>query len=227
VKKILFTAHSSALINYAQKLLTQLLADDLKSVEIKTVDSEITSYYLSKYNTLPIPTQEQYLAYLDQAVKKARDNHNFTGNRRNYWYASFETINSIGLDYLLREIIEVIEACGLVSQQEYLQFNSVTRITNNDKEFIWAVYQQFKQLLATNGFTTPEQYRIKSLELAKQDKSIKKYDALVIDETQDLSPVSLNFILETVKNKKMSLSPQTLLNRFIKEGLIGVKYINY
>ena len=52
-EKILFTAHSSALINYAQKLLTQLLGNDIKKVEIKTVDSEITSYYLSKYNTIP------------------------------------------------------------------------------------------------------------------------------------------------------------------------------
>ena len=62
---------------------------------------EITSYYLSKYNSLPIPTQEQYLAYLDQAVKNARNNHNFTGKEKFNWYASFEEINNIVYSFLI------------------------------------------------------------------------------------------------------------------------------
>lgn len=201
-ERILFTAHSSALINYARKLLAQLLGDEINKVTIETVDSEITSYYLSRYSQQPILSQQQSLEDIQQALIYVRDNHNFTGVQRFNWLAAADRLEKKGYDYLYREIIEVIEGCGLINEKDYLEFNSATIVKQIDKQFMWQVYQHFKQLLSKEGLTTEEEFRIKALELAQKDNNIKEYDAIIIDETQDLSPVSLRFILKRVSNKK-------------------------
>lgn len=55
--------------------------------------------------------------------------------------------------------------------------------------------------MAKNGLTTWEQLRLQALKLALENTS-KPYQAVIIDEAQDLSPVALRFLLTLVSDLK-------------------------
>ncbi|NJL65635.1 MAG: UvrD-helicase domain-containing protein [Methylacidiphilales bacterium] len=103
----------------------------------------------------------------------------------------------LGVNYLLQEIQTVIQAWGISSLETYIQTprqGRGTPLKSNIREAIWLIYQTWIALMAKNGLTTWEQLRSQALTLALES-STKPYQAIIIDEAQDLSPVALRFLL--------------------------------
>lgn len=94
----------------------------------------------------------------------------------------------------------VIEARGAVTHDEYLTLERRGRglpLRANLREAIWAVYVAWSAELEHQGLTTWERVRRQALELALSQPT-RPYQAVIIDEAQDLSPVALRFLLASV-----------------------------
>lgn len=198
IQPILFTTYTNALVTYSEQLLEQLLSLPPQTVGVKvtTVDSLAYHYYVRTYGKPNFAKEEECLAYLETALGSATipaSNEFDTRVRK-------QILERLGTTYLLQEIRDVIEAWGASTLEEYQALERRGRgvaLKANIREAVWVVYQTWRELLRQNGCLTWEQLRLKALEIVTQLPSVP-YQAVVIDETQDLSPVALRFLLALV-----------------------------
>lgn len=199
-RSILFTTYTNALVTYSEQLLAQLLGKSPKDagVDVTTVDSLTYRYYVKTKGKPKFATEEQCLACLETAVQNTEISAANVFDRQ----VRRQTLEHLGFPYLLQEIQTVIEAWGVSTLAEYQALERRGRgvpLKANIRETIWAVYQTWLSEMAKNKYVTWEQLRRKALEVAT-NLSEKPYQAIVIDEAQDLSPVALRFLLSLVKS---------------------------
>lgn len=196
-KPILFTTYTNSLINNSRQLLTQLLGKPLEAagVEVTTADAIALRYYAKEYGEPKFATDEQCLGCLQTALEITETPATDSSKHQ----ACQQKLKELGLPYLLEEILDVIEAREL-TLEEYLvriRRGRLIKLRRNIREAIWAIYQTWQKRMAANGYITWEQLRRKALEIARQLPQ-KPYQAVFIDEAQDLSPVSLRLLLALV-----------------------------
>ncbi|MFB2833256.1 3'-5' exonuclease [Floridanema evergladense] len=199
-RRILFTTYTNALVTYSEQLLEQLLGKPPKDagVEVSTVDS-LTYHYYVKTNKRPkFASEEECVACLETAFQTTEIPAANIFDRQ----VRRQSLEQLGLPYILQEIQTVIEAWGISTLPEYQAVERRGRgvpLKANIREAIWAVYQNWRSQMAKNKYITWEQLRLKALE-SVTNLAEKPYQAIVIDEAQDLSPVALRFLLALVPN---------------------------
>lgn len=198
-KPILFTTYTNTLVNYSKQLLEQLLGlpPEAAGVEVTTVDVLARRCYIEHYGEPIFARENQCLGCLQNALELTKIPASSASERE----AIQEKLKQLGLSYLLQEILDVIEAKGFATLEEYLQPSQrggrLIPLRANIKKAIWAIYQTWQERMAHNGYITWERLRRKALEKATQ-LSEKPYQAVIVDEAQDLSPVALRFLLALV-----------------------------
>ena len=197
---ILFTTYTNALVSYSEQLLEQLLgcppAD--KGVEVTTIDAIARRYFVTTGKTTPFIDRDKCLSLFANALEQANIPAQNVFDRQ----VKLQTLQKLGLPYLLDEILQTIENWGIRTLDDYIAHDRRGRavpLRQNIREAIWAVYETWEKLLAKNGSLTWEQLRRQALEVA-QNLIEKPYQAIVIDEAQDFSPVALRFLLNLTPN---------------------------
>jgi superfamily I DNA/RNA helicase/mRNA-degrading endonuclease RelE of RelBE toxin-antitoxin system len=202
-QKILFTTYTNALVTYSQQLLSQLLKAEPASqgVTVNTVDFLAVEYYKSRYGEPKFAKSDKEKSLLEQAFKQAIS-QKLLGNNpltRRLRQASLE---KLGLDYVLEEITSVILNQGVKSLEEYSVVSRRGRgrsLQLSQREAIWKLYEVWCHLLQRERLITFEQARCQALAIAEKiPPDQKPYQAILIDEAQDLSPVALRFLLALV-----------------------------
>jgi superfamily I DNA/RNA helicase len=199
---ILFTTYTNTLVKYSRQLLEQLLGQppEAAGVEVTTVDSLARRYYIEQHYREPkIANENQCLGCLQTAL----DTTEIPGRNDHQRQAYKQKLEALGLSYLLEEILDVIEGWGLPTLEEYLppfeRKGRKTRLIANHRKAMWAVYQLWQERMSKNGYISWEQMRRQALEIATQLQE-KPYQALIVDEVQDLSPVALRFLFQLVQS---------------------------
>jgi len=195
---VLFTTYTKALVSYSEQLLSQLIEQplDTAGVNVATVDSLTYQYYVQTYGKPTFAQEDKCLALLKTALQNAQipaQNSFDRAGRR-------QTLERLGLSYLFQEIEEVIEGWGITTVEDYLKLERRGRgvpLAAKLREALWSVYQTWRTLMEKAGCITWPQLRLKALEQVKQ-LAEPPYQAVVIDEAQDLSPVALRFVLALV-----------------------------
>ncbi|WP_422445004.1 MULTISPECIES: 3'-5' exonuclease [unclassified Endozoicomonas] len=105
-----------------------------------------------------------------------------------------------GLDFVYDEIEGVIEANNLKTEAEYLAFKRVGRKTpllRSARAKIWQVYAVYEELLKQYNYTSFSRKRLEVLRAFEEGLNImpERFNALFIDEAQDLSVVSLRILM--------------------------------
>ncbi|OKH21729.1 hypothetical protein NIES593_15000 [Hydrococcus rivularis NIES-593] len=195
VKPILFTTYTKALVTYSQQLLEQLLGNspEAMGVTVTTVDSLV----YKNYGKTGFASEEQCLDCLAIALKTAELPARNVFDRQ----VRRQSLEKLGLTYLLQEILEIIESRGLNSLEDYQNTSRNGRgipLKANLREAIWAVYQTWTDLMEKNGTLTWEQLRRKALAVVSRSDFTPPYQAVIVDEAQDLSPVALRFLLSLI-----------------------------
>lgn len=194
----LFTTYTKALVTYSEQLLTQLLEQPLDSagVKVATVDSLTYHYYTQTYGKPFFARDDRCLALLEVALQTAdipgRNSFDRVGRR--------QSLERLGLPYLFQEIQDVIEGWGLSTLEDYLALERRGRgvpLQAKLREALWSMYQTWQKLMSQEEYITWPQLRSKALGVVQQ-LAQPPYKAVVIDEAQDLSPVSLRFLLALV-----------------------------
>lgn len=190
--RVLFTTYTNALISYSEQLLHSLLGIDDQFVEVRTADS-VAAGIISNAglrNTIAEP------ADLRKVLQTARTSPVFKGGLAEQ-RTQARTIERLHPDYLLEEFESVIEGRELATLEDYLatpRAGRVVRLNATQRTAVWTVYRIYAQTLAQEGVQTWAQMRRRAVEVVRQGQGPTPYDAVVVDEAQDLDPTILRML---------------------------------
>jgi len=198
--KILFTTYTNALIGFSQQLLGSLLGEDIQYVEVKTADAIISSLITQSTGKPNLASGDVLRRIMKQALKSTIDS--LTGNLIQR-QAQEQTLKRLSIDYLIEEIGSVIAARGITTLEAYQATPRTGReisLNKTQRQAIWHLREYFYQLLAKQGLETWHQLRSRALEILHQMDTPPFYDAVVIDEAQDLDPNTLRILTQICAN---------------------------
>ncbi|MGK7950899.1 MAG: UvrD-helicase domain-containing protein [Xenococcaceae cyanobacterium] len=192
--KILFTTYTNALVAFSEQLLTSLLGDDIKYVEIKTADA--IAFSLVRHQSPKLLSTSQARKLIKQALSQAIAS--LPGNKLQR-YAQQQILDRLNPDYLLEEINSIIEAREITILEAYQATPRNGRkipLNKTQRQAIWHLREHFYQLLKQNNLITWQQLRTHALQLLRQSPNPPLYDAVIIDEAQDLDPNALRILIQ-------------------------------
>ena len=206
--RVLFTTYTNALVTFSADLLRHLLGSDVELVEITTTDRvidrvhrQLTGKSLDRTNPSVI------LAHLERSRTDLQSADPSDAARA-------RTLERLGVEYIHEEIDQVIYGRGLESFEEYAaaerdgRREGLTRQAGGQRWHIWQIKEQLEQRLGKIRRVTYSQGRAQTArEMRNAVQAGKRsgtdfdfFDAIVVDEAQDLDPVSLAVLIELVPN---------------------------
>jgi superfamily I DNA/RNA helicase/mRNA-degrading endonuclease RelE of RelBE toxin-antitoxin system len=191
--RILFTTYTNALIKSSEQQLHQLLGDDIRHVEVTTADKIVMTLLGQPDKPPRIIDHYEVSNLLQQAVKMAR----FDGNTLQQ-QAQRQAVERLSIDYLQQEINQVIVSRQVNSLEEYLTAQRPGRkvpLNAMQRQAIWYVYETLKRLIDSQGRETWHQARARAEQYVAEDFVGLRYDAVVIDEAQDLDPSVIRLLV--------------------------------
>jgi len=194
--RILFTTYTNALVKSSRQLLEQLLGKDARFVEVQTADSLVWSILTKSGEAPHYANNEQLRGLLRQAVELAKSR--FEGNALQK-AAQVVAIERVSIQYLLDEILMVIVGRQLGTLEAYLTATRAGRkmaLYASHRKAIWKVQECLNELLNQSGLTTFSHARDLAQALQESASILDRFQAVVIDEAQDLDPSVLRILVE-------------------------------
>jgi superfamily I DNA/RNA helicase/mRNA-degrading endonuclease RelE of RelBE toxin-antitoxin system len=197
---ILFTTYTNALVQYSEHLLEHLLGQPPArcGVTVSTVDKLSIQYYTRHCGKPTIDTTNEARRCLDEALETAT----IPARNRLDCLGRQEMLKHLGTTYILDEFQDVIDDWGIDTCEAYCAVarrGRGTPLVPAIREALWAVYQMWRDLLAQRGVVTWQQVRLGALKYAVTLAN-RPYQAVIIDEAQDLSPVALRLLLSLTES---------------------------
>jgi superfamily I DNA/RNA helicase/mRNA-degrading endonuclease RelE of RelBE toxin-antitoxin system len=193
--RILFTTYTVPLVNASRQLLRTLLGDDdLGSVDVRNYDKlirEILAGAGRRPKFAREPQERQAFRDAFQAVVFDGSNADQASQR--------SSVDKLGVDYLRDEVKSVIHGRDLRTLGEYEAAPRVGRripLSTPQRRAVWAVCEAFERRLTQKGLRTWQQVRAEAADLVAAGRSsVRQYDAVIIDEAQDLDPTVLRILV--------------------------------
>jgi superfamily I DNA/RNA helicase/mRNA-degrading endonuclease RelE of RelBE toxin-antitoxin system len=187
--RILFTTYTNALVETSKQLLEQLLETQMNCVEVVTADALIRQLFGERPHVASSGTQSELLRRALQQI--------FPEEVRRQMFLSKHSE-----EYLLEEINQVIIARKILTETSYLSLERKGRkVPANEalRKTIWHLYNLFCTSLHQHRQETWSQWRVRAEEFLLQQGRTPCYDAVFIDEAQDLEPSVLRILLMVCK----------------------------
>lgn len=190
-ERVLFTTYTRSLLTVTQQLLEQLLTpDQLRRVEVATCD-QVAWRIVSKARK--IGSLESGADAL-RRLAKLRTKH-IPGGSAFESKLRARALERLTDAWLLEEFEWIIEGRGLASLAEYQSAARPGRglpLNERARAAVWELYEAF-------AMDAGERYpalRREALKRLGEDPQAVRYDYVVVDEAQDLSPISLALMAE-------------------------------
>jgi superfamily I DNA/RNA helicase len=182
-------------------LLQQLLGEDARFVEVQTADKKMSDILKRAGVPKKTPNESNHNllhTMFHRSVRAAP----FEGNLLQR-QAQEQAIERLGYSYVQEEIHKILIARQVATFDAYLTARRPgrkVRLKEIEKQAIWCVYQTYAQRLKKVGAETWEQARVRAEALVVRDAEFQSYDAVVVDEAQDLDPALLRLLLQLCKS---------------------------
>ncbi len=213
--KILLVTFNKTLLNYIKYLYNKVDNEDQTqlgffasnskdNIEIITIDSIMYKYFLQyqKNNNIELKIANKQVEYqtIIQAINLVAEN-----------YPEIKVLKPKNSHFLLDEI-SWIKACNIIDISTYQNIDRLGRASggrgtpqkliknSNLRAAIFELMIKYDQLLEVNGLVDFKKMNIIALEEAQRN-TIDKYTHILIDESQDLTKVQLEF-LKCIYNEK-------------------------
>ncbi len=200
VRNILLTAHTETLVDYFKQLLEKLLPDSLDQLDVKVCKVDEIVADCNEASRKTTATEEISRLCLQSILRI----NQFDANIQN-------KLKQLGESSILNEIVKTIESKGIVNSDEYKEKSKIAAgepFRRDLRRAVWDIYEEWKNLLQNSGYTTIEQSRRQALEKVS-NLSKKPYNAVIIDEAQDLSPTALRLLVKLVEPSGLFLTADT------------------
>ncbi len=197
--RLLFTTYTNALVKSSRQLLQQLLGDDVAYVQVETADTiaNMILHERGQAQTFAIISPEE----LHKITATAIDDAQFTGTQFQQ-FAQKHTFQRMSPDYLEQELTSIIAARQITTLDAYLKTPRTGRkmsLNTTQRTAIWQVYERWRQLLQDQGKETWQQFRVRASVMAASSSLACSFDAVIIEEAQDLDPGALRMLVALCK----------------------------
>ncbi|WP_425153621.1 UvrD-helicase domain-containing protein [Candidatus Palauibacter sp.] len=186
--RILFATFTKALGTFAGELLESLLGDDARLVDVRTVDSLAWQVLTASEAVLRRPEPEE------KREIRRRILSDLVGPEQS------SVPERLGEAFLFTEIEVVIQGRGIRTLAEYLAEPRPGRCVPLDeasRRVVWAAHEAYERALAEAGCRTWQQARASAASLAASGGCpVRPYDAVIVDELQDLGASAIRLLLE-------------------------------
>lgn len=190
--RILFTTYTPALARFSQQLLESLLGENRNLVTVRTSDG-VAEDIVSRLEPVRVVTDRQDL---EARIARLMDRHQDHLP---------ESVRRLRPDYVLDEIEWIIDGRNLKSLDEYLAASRTGRgiaLGEAARRAVWELYTAFCTELERDGLCSPSRLRVRALEHVRAGRGGQRYDAVVIDEAQDLTPAMLSLLVELAESER-------------------------
>ncbi len=214
---VLFTTYTNALIKFSKQLLEQLMGDQSAQVQVSTLDSmavQIVQNYDNTHQNIG-GANEISAALSDAEIYFSQK----PGARLEKDLLGSGT-KSIRKGYLIEEIEWIIEGRKLSNVEEYLHTDRTGRgyaFNEYIRQAMWRIYEYVKNFLTERRIVTWGYIRSRALDLVKSGEWSKRWDAIIVDEAQDLTPAALALCVELCRDPQgvflTADASQSLYNR--------------
>lgn len=195
--RILFTTYTKALIKSSEQQLAQLMGELPENVTVSTLDRIARRIVCDVEN-------KRYIKMADD-----ENWHDALGTARTI--LSRDAPDSLAAkllnpyetrfaeSYLIDEIQWVIEGQGLDSVDDYLQIQRTGRtypLQPDLRRAVWRIYELVRDHFAANHLVSWDGLRRLALQYVEDGQYTDRYDYVLVDEAQDLTPVQLQLCLQ-------------------------------
>lgn len=185
--RIAYTTYTNALVSASEEQLGALMPDDFGRVRVKTVDG-LAYEQLSTVETLGtlLGSGDPLTLHLFEAASEHKA----------------PQLKKFSARYLLSEIFDVIEVNGLESEEAYLASFRAGRkspLSAALRKQVWKLYLDFTARVDGAKAMTWARLRTRTLAALEAGRLKPIYDHLIVDEAQDLSPISLRMLAGMVR----------------------------
>ncbi|GAB4568802.1 MAG: 3'-5' exonuclease [Anaerolineae bacterium] len=197
--RILFTTYTNALIRASEQLLEQLLTTVPDTVTISTVDRmAMTIVRQVEGRKIEMAGGQDWAGAFShaRAVFKSAGGDALAARMLNPYESRFTE------RYLQDEIEWIIDGQGLATLEDYLAVQRHGRSTPFNPEqrrAVWQIYEKVKEYFAANYRVTWGDLRQKALAYVRSGEYADRYDYVLVDEAQDLTPVQIQLCLALCK----------------------------
>lgn len=208
IPEILFTTYTNPLINFSDSLLRQLLGDLLslkpgdrlpKSLRVTTVDKMVMWIAKRSGAVFNLAGESEMMTAIGhaRAVLKPRE----LGDVDKMLVTV--ALQNLRDHYLLDEFDWVIEGQDCRSQADYLAANRAGRaipFNQSMRQAVWQLYSHYRDYLNGNDYYTWGQLRQLALDELRSGNFNRRWDAVIVDEAQDLTPAALALCVELCRD---------------------------
>lgn len=192
---VLLVTFGTSLAEACRQLLEDLLGGVPETVNITNLDKIVKAIIAKAGEKFQPATEDQKKGALAQALKCLEER-----SPKQHSETALSAIRKLRPEYLLEEFDWVIEGRCLRSLDEYLREDRTGRGTPLDQKVraaIWDLHRLYVENLAEEGRATWDIYRDRACSLLRENPDLHaRYDAVIIDEAQDLTPAGLSVCVE-------------------------------
>jgi len=178
--RLLLTTFSETLANALRVKLRRLIANEPRlgeRIDVHAIDAIGTRLYETELGPVKIASLGQIQSWIAEAVSAQKD-------------------LKLSERFLLGEWQDVVDAWQLQSWEAYRdvpRLGRKTRLSEQQRARLWAVFEEVRGRLAGNGMVTQSQI-FTDLAARLQARQNPPFDYAVIDEAQDISVAQLRFL---------------------------------
>lgn len=210
--KILYTTFSKKLIKSVEYNLKNMCSmEELKRIDVKNIDALIADY-LRKYEIkYRIVTDSQRSELINEAIIR-------TNQEKQY------TVNDI-----INEIDIVIKNNNIITLDDYLSISRIgayKKAGKNQRLEMWDIYTEYLQILRDNELFEWWQMINVAIKILNEKKDYQ-YEAIIVDESQDLGMPEFRFLRAFIPEKENDLFivgdvKQRIYNSYVNFSKCGI-----
>jgi superfamily I DNA/RNA helicase len=236
--KILFTTYTKGLSKFSEPSLRRVLGEDRDCVEILNTDQVISRTLEECLNLLEL--KQGFLSNLSKRIKNKRGNRfqDAQGVIANIIEGvdgdEGAVLREFGAHYLAEEIESIIFGYRLTSVDDYLKFDRQGRkigLLQDQRRIVWRLKEHLEEKMRKMGKLTYSQMGAEASRLLaaviteRNDwrKQITTYDAIVVDEAQDLDPIKLSILAKLAPEPNRLFVVADASQAIYRAGLVSIE----